>query len=45
MAKLVFVLFVIGGLAFVGAILGVIYLKPKLRRRYERELQRKKHRH
>jgi uncharacterized membrane protein YciS (DUF1049 family) len=45
MAKLLFDLVFVGGLAFVGVILGVVYLKPKLRRRYERELQRKKHRH
>jgi uncharacterized membrane protein YciS (DUF1049 family) len=45
MAKLVFVLVFLGGLAFVGVILGVVYLKPRMRRRYERELQRKKHRH
>ena len=45
MAKLIIVLLFVGGLAFFGAILAVVYLKPKLRRRYERELQRKKHRH
>jgi hypothetical protein len=39
------VLIMVGGMAFVGVILSAVYLKPKLRRRYERELQRKKHRH
>ena len=45
MLKLLFVLVLLGIAAIVGALLWGLYLKPKLRRRYERNLQRMKRRH